>query len=147
MIFRGSGHQCLARPQGSLVTDAQCAEEFFAADVFALTAIRVYQCNNGRDYGCTRMPLGGEVTFMCIQAINAETACIRGAQWMYGSAVEPKSAGQLVGRVVGVSVGFEHHAGLIIASTGGHTNDVEQASFNQLACMQGRVLVTEILDE
>jgi hypothetical protein len=36
---------------------------------------------------------------------------------------------------------------LIVASTGGHTNDVEQASFNQLACMQGRVLVTEILDE
>ncbi|MNM56433.1 hypothetical protein D3C81_676020 [compost metagenome] len=147
MIFRGSGHQCLACPQGGLVTDAQCAEEHLAADVFALTAIRVYQCNNGRDYGCTRMPLGGEVTFMGIQAINAETAGIRGAQWMYGSAVEPKATGQLIGRVVGVSVSFEHHAGLIIASSGGHANDVEQASFDQLACMQRSVLVTEILDE
>src|SRR5690349_24500263 len=99
MIFRGRGHQSLARPHGSLVTDAQCAEQFLAADVFALTAIRVYQCNNGRDYGRTRMPLGGEVTFMCIQAINAEAAGIRGAQGMYGSAVEPEAAGQLVGRV------------------------------------------------
>jgi len=93
------------------------------------------------------MPFGCEVTFMRIQTINAETACVRGAQWMHGSTVEPKSARQLVGSIVGISVGFEHCAGLIVASTGGHTDDVQQASSNQLAGMQGRFLIIEILDE
>ncbi|MNF78689.1 hypothetical protein D3C84_608820 [compost metagenome] len=147
MVFGGGGHQRGAGPQRRLVADAEGAEQFLAADGPALFAAGIHQRQQGGHHGRAGMALGGEMPFMGIQAVDAEAPRPGSPQGVHRTAVEQQAAGQLSSRVMAQCVMLERLAGAVVARTGRHAQDIQQAGLQQLAGMGRCVAETEIADE
>ncbi|MNQ61303.1 hypothetical protein D3C85_756160 [compost metagenome] len=147
MIFGGAGHQRDTGAQGRFVADAQHAEQLLAADATTLLAAGVDQRQHSRYHSGAGMALGGEVAFMGVQAVDAETTGPGRAQRMHRATVEQQAASQAAGPVVVDCVLPENLAGLVIAGTGGNPENIQQAGLQQRAGRCRRLTETEIADK
>ncbi|MCY1223522.1 hypothetical protein D9M72_356500 [compost metagenome] len=147
VIFGRGRHQRGTGTQGSLVADAEGAEQFLATDGPALLAPGIGQCQQGRHHCRPGMALGGEVALMGIQAVDAEAPRPGSPQWMDRAPVEEQAAGEPRGRIVLQGVALEGLAGVVVAGSGGNAEDVQQAGLQQFPGAGRRLTETEITDE